>query len=72
MSGMNGWLTLGAWRRPSVSSVSSDIMFLDWNIAVLRRREVRGVDADMVSLRKGDPALRRSQFETQDRVTMSL
>lgn len=47
-------------------------MFLDWNIAVLRRREVRGVDADMVSLRKGDPALRRSQFETQDRVTMSL
>lgn len=47
-------------------------MFLDWNIAVLRRREVRGVDADMVSLEEGDPALRRSQFETQDRVTMSL
>lgn len=43
-------------------SVSPDIISLDWNVAVLRRRDVRGVDADMVPLEEGDPALRRSNL----------
>lgn len=66
MSGMKGWLTFGAWRRPSVDFVSIDAMVGFWGIGILRRSDVRGVDADMMLLGRDSTALRRSQFGTQE------
>lgn len=54
VSGMNGWLTLGACLRPSVGGVSTSPEFVDWMVVDLRRSEVRGVEADIVRLERHD------------------
>ena len=47
VSGVKGWWTLGAWRRPSVARVSTTCQCVCWGYGI-RRRECRVVGVDIL------------------------
>lgn len=62
VSGVKGWLTFGAWRRPSVARVSINFQYVSLGHGNVRRRECRVVGVDMLPIGTDEGDRRKRGF----------